>query len=206
MKFFQNIRIIQYISPNGLAIISVCFVFISIFAIFSVETAKDWAFAFAAGIGIGGWMFNNAVKLYSESVNRTLEMMTSEAASLKAQHRKGTLTYLRSIGGLNDKKSYELFSSSEEESVEITKNIITTLNHVEMIAMGIKHNLYNEDMLYDLSGSTYVELYELISDALPQLRGQVPEFPSFFGVSSKPNIYLQFERLAYRWKMRSLGR
>jgi len=65
-------------------------------------------------------------------------------------------------------------------------------NFLEAMAAGIKHGVYNEDILYDNKGGTVVEYYNFFKDYLIERRE----------TRKLPKIWREFERLAIRWEIR----
>lgn len=197
-----NLNLLRRISPRALALLALVIVVFSIAFISWVEDKKIWGFAFGASIGVGGLMFNNAVKLYAESTDRTLKEMLAIQERESGNVLEGSITYLRAIGGLNEQRAITLFRSKEAAEVTQVEGIIATMNELERIAVTSKYNPLNDEMLYDFMAGATIEYYNLVSDALPYLRGQT-NAPSPFTATLNPRIFSQFEQLAMRWERKS---
>ncbi len=193
-SIIERSSLLKCITPNRLALLSVLTCIFSIAFILAVEDKKEWAFTLAAGIAVSGILFNNSVKMHAEMINRTFDFILN----VSDRERRAFYTsrnFLKKTNGLNNASARVIFNSNEKDHISTVNDIRTATNWIETIALTIHFNETDDDLLYKYYGGPFIDYFDLISKALPYLRG---EGAHLVGSSS---LYLcEFEKMAKRWE------
>jgi hypothetical protein len=99
---------------------------------------------------------------------------------IAAKHAFNTLRAESDLVGL---------ASKEKKNTEDGKNVRNTLNDYELIAVGIRHGILDEEIYKSWFKSSLIKDYISADSYISEVRRQ----------ESNPDIFCEFEALALRW-------
>jgi len=91
------------------------------------------------------------------------------------------------FGEQNYKTVYESLPN-EQEKQELKSTIVALLNHFEVISIGIKNHVYEEELIYDFAALHFVLFWEWAEPLINEYRVK------------DPTIFIEFRHYAVKWK------
>jgi hypothetical protein len=192
--------LLRFASPVALLVASaVSLILLCAIIYFKLDHLKDYAVIVTALVLISGFLFNSAIKLYSETRDRTVDFITENRRN---DHFK---ICSRAFGNLmtsfhdsfNDKtdfsdKDINKVLAWESQGISFKEAVLTLGNFYEDMAIAIKYGQAAEPMLEDYYLGMFVRFFNTAKFFLPVIRNSQPVL--------RPDVYREMEDLYTKWK------
>jgi uncharacterized membrane protein len=220
----------ELMSPNGLFLMVIftiiCTVCFFLYIYNNANEPEKWVIVFTAGAAIAGFLFNSAVKLHSETRDKTFNLLITtgntdfrEKSDFYWQfrrtfpHEKLTAEDIQCIlaeGNYKSKNTVKRTSSrfrnstysGKKKIVELKNSMFYTANFFEEIAIAIRQRDISEPTLREFYNSMFGQFWGFFEPFLKVVRNKNEEFKFVgldYNVGERPEAFKNLEWLANRW-------
>lgn len=182
----------------------VFFVSLATLTYFILDDIKAVALIVGTGGAISGYIYTSAIKLHSEIRDKAFNLIAaSREKDLYRDAINGVAIHFHKNGALSKKDCPKYFAPNSRKS-KFRKNLLTTCNFYEEMAIAIQYKEIYEPLICDYYGFTFCEFYENIANNfLAYRRGVSTNSPYRDKSIDRPERILVFQSMEWlyvRWK------